>query len=363
MQKKYPKALIEYLPLLLKISIQRCRGNWKVPSHGPKPTVLNFFWRIHLLSHINKNSLHTVHKDYKASILVGLATTFLYCMLVALLATFIYFLVRAQIFVWLPSIAGLSTVRESIDWIYQLLAIVVIGMIATFFGARFGKGSRWTGPLGLVLLCVAAISASLYLQVKHGIFLEIGLAIFLPVLLLIYVLLREILHQGQAMFIKELSLLHKDTLLKTVFENTFNSVFVVNEHNEIVYANSAALGLLGRENEYVVGLVVDELCPNFEAGSAARKISHYLRMAKREESQIGPHPTAIQRTDGTIMAIELTVGSVRLQRSDSPLEKRKRDRFLYVCNFWDATIRSGLQATRSTGYEDQVMANAPALSD
>jgi PAS domain S-box-containing protein len=207
------------------------------------------------------------------------------------------------------------------------------------------------------MLCTAGISANLYLQVMHGIALEIVPAIILPAVLLTYALLRENLRNEQAMFIKEMSLLHKDTLLRTVFENTYDSVFVVNEDNEIVYANSSALGLMGRQGETVLGCSVDEFCPNFEPGSAAHKISHFLRMAKREESQIGPHPTAIQRANGMIKDIELTVGSVRLERVDGPLEKRTRDRFLYVCNFWDANVRSRFEGIRGADYEDQVMAN------
>jgi PAS domain S-box-containing protein len=212
-------------------------------------------------------------------------------------------------------------------------------------------------PVGLVVLCGGAVWGNPYLQAEYGIVLEIAPAIIIPAVVLVYALIRESLRRERTLFIKEMALLHKDTLLKTVFENTYDSVFVVNEDNKIVYANSAALGLLGRENDYVTGLVVDELCPEFAPGGAAHKISYYLRMAKREESQIGPHPTAIQRANGDITAIELTVGSVRLKRVDSPFEKRKHDRFLYVCNFWDSSVRSGLEATRSPGYEDQVMAD------
>lgn len=296
-------------------------------------------------AYITKRNPNTARRDYTS------------CVLVVLVATFLYFLLREQMLERLPSVAGLQLVRESLDWNYQLLAVAAIGAIATVFGARFGKGSRWTGPAGLVLLCVGTIWANPYLQAKHGIVLETAPAIILPALVLTYAAIREGLNKDRAMFISEMALLHKDTLLKAVFENTYDSIFVVNEDNEIVYANSAAGGLLGREIESIVGCVVDELCPTFEPDSAAHKISHYLRMARREESQIGPHPTAIQRTDGTIRAIELTVGSVRLKRSDSPLEKRKRDRILYVCNFWDATIRRGLESTRGPDYEDQVMAN------
>jgi PAS domain S-box-containing protein len=277
--------------------------------------------------------------------------------LVALIATFLYFLLRDEIFERMPNIGLLPLVRESLDWAYQIPAIIIIGAIATVFGTRLGKGPGWTGPVGLVLLCISAISANLYLQVKHGISLEIVPAIILPALVLTYAVIREGLRKDRATFIKEMALLHKDTLLKTVFENTYDSVFVVNEDNEIIYANCSALGLLGRESKHVVGCMVDDFCPNFEPGSAAHKISHYLRSAKREESQIGPNPTAIQRSDGAITAIELAVGSVRLKRADNPLEKRTRDRFLYVCNFWDATVRSGLEDIRGASYEDQVIAN------
>ncbi len=295
--------------------------------------------------YVIKSGLNTSRKDTATSILV------------ALIATFLYFLMRAQIFERLPSIGGLPLVRESLDWTYQLLAIVIIGALATFFGARLGKGSRWTGPVGLVLLSVGAISANLYLQEKHGIVLEIVPAVILPALVLMYALLRESLRKDKAMFIKEMALLHKDTLLKTVFENTYDSIFVVNEDNEIVYANGAALGLLGYQNKDIAGRTVDEFCPNFKPGGDVHNISHYLRIAKRDESQIGPYPTAVRHADGSLIALELTVGSVRLQRSDSPYEKRKSDRFLYVCNFWDASIRDKLEDIRGAGNEDQVMAN------
>ena len=279
------------------------------------------------------------------------------CILVVVIAMALYFLARAQIPELLPSVAGLPLVRESIDWAYQIPAVVVIGAIATVFGVRVGKGSRWTGPLGLVLLCVAGVSANVYLQVEHGIILEIVPPIVLPALVLINALARESLRKDRAMFIKEMALLHKDTLLKTVFENTYDSVLVVNEEDEIVYANNAALGLLGRKNEDTLGTSVDELCPDFKEGDAGRKISHYLRIAKLEEAQIGPHPTAIRRSNGTLTVIELTVGSVRLKRADSPLEKRTRDRFLYVCNFWDASVRGELDTIRGPGNEDEIMVN------
>jgi signal transduction histidine kinase len=111
------------------------------------------------------------------------------------------------------------------------------------------------------------------------------------------------------------------------------------------------------KNENTIGTSVDEFCPDFKEGDAGHKISHYLRIARLEEAQIGPHPTAIRRSNGTLTVIELTVGSVRLKRADSPFEKRTRDRFLYVCNFWEASIRSELDTIRGPGNEDEIMVN------
>jgi PAS domain S-box-containing protein len=301
--------------------------------------------KIRLPSYFTKKGPSKVRQDTAA------------CILVVGVATALYFLVRAQVPEFLPSIAGFPLIRESLDWIYQITAVIVIGVLSTVFGVCVGRGSRWTGPLGLVLLLVAGVSATVYLQNEQGIVLEIVPPIILPALVLIYALVRESLRKDRAMFIKEMALLHKDTLLKTVFENTYDSVLVVNEEDQIVYANSAALGLLGYSSEDTIGASVDDFCPDFKKGDPGRKISHYLRVAKLEEAQIGPHPTAIRRSNGALAVIELTVGSVRLKRADSPLEKRTRDRFLYVCNFWDASIRSELDTIRGPGNEDQVMVN------
>ncbi|MDX1485065.1 MAG: PAS domain-containing sensor histidine kinase, partial [Alphaproteobacteria bacterium] len=293
-----------------------------------------------------KHGVMKIGTDYKVSVLV------------VLVATILYFVSRAQILEFVPEVAGLPLVRPSLDWPYQLLAIAIIGTIAAVFGARFGEGPRWSGPLGLVLLSIAAVSTNLYLQVNYGVALELTPAILLPALVLVFAGIRANFRSGHAVFVKEMALLHKDTLLKTVFENTYDSIFVVNDEKKIVYVNDAALGRLGYKRENLIGQVVDELCPAFEPGEAKHKVSHYLRIAKLEKAQIGPHPTTMFSASGTAIPIEVTVGAVRLARSNSsPFEKRKSDRYLYVCNFWDASVRDQLETIRRTGYEDQLIAD------
>ena len=294
-------------------------------------------------SYVRRHAAATASKDY------------IFCVLIALIVALGYFLFREQVFEFLPRISGVPLMAATLDWEHQLLVVVVVSAVAAVFGAGYSGTSRWVPLLGLILVSSSAIAASQYLQVVQRVSIDIIPAVILPASILIFALLRESLRNDRAMFIKEMALLHKDTLLKTVFENTFDSIFVVNDELKIIYVNDAALGLLGYKIEDIIGLPVDDLCPNFEPNDAEHKISYYLSMAKWEKSQIGPHPTAARRASGTIMAIELTVGSVLLQRSDSPFEKRKRDRFLYVCNFWDSSLRDKLETMRGEGYDDQIM--------
>lgn len=277
--------------------------------------------------------------------------------LVGLIASVLYFLLHDHLLENFPVIGGFPLVLTSLDWFRQVLAVLAVVLVATMFGAQVGKKPKVLGPIGLLLLSVAAIPIGSYLKQEYGIDLELFPAIFLPALVLAYALLRENLHRDRDIFIREMALRHKDILLRTVFENTYDSIFVVSDQYRIVYANDAALGLFGRKRDDVIGSLVDDICPDFAPGDAKRKISYYLRIANLEKSQVGPYPSAILRPRGPATPIELTVSAVRMVNANSPFERRNRERFLYVCNFWDAGIREKLEFLSKSGYGDDVIAH------
>lgn len=283
--------------------------------------------------------------DYAGSLLAGL------------IASVLYFLLHDQLVEQLPVLGGMALVHGTLNWPHQVLAVIAVVLPATVFGAQLGKRPKWLGPSGLLLLGIGAIPVGSYLKADYGIDLEPVPVVFVPAVVLAYALIREKLHRERDIFVKEMALRHKDILLRTVFENTYDSIFVVSDQFTVIYVNDAALGLFGRNRDDVIGRPVDDLCPQIEAGDAMREISYYLRIAKLEKAQIGPHPSALLRQRGPACPIELTVSAVCLANSNSPFERRRNERFLYVCNFWDAGVRKKLEFLSKVGYGDDVIAH------
>ena len=278
-------------------------------------------------------------------------------LLVVLGVSVVYVLLRLEFFGLEPQLAILPALPYSIDWVYQTAAMAVIGVVASIFGASLGTGGRWTGPVGMVLLCGGGIAASWYLRAEHGIFTDIIPSMAIPIAVLIFALVREGLHRDRALFIKEMSLIHKDTLLRTVFENTYDGIFVANSDGEIVYVNEAGLGIFGYESNELIGRSVDALGANFEQGGSGNQISDYLRLAKLENGQVGPYQITALKRGGEVVAVDLLVGTVCLDRVESRFEQRLKNRYLYVCNVWPSNVRGKLAHIQRPGLEDDMVAD------
>ena len=270
----------------------------------------------------------------------------------------LYLLLRSHIFGLVPAIgAVVPPFAERIDWLWQVAGMTGIGLIATIFGAGLGTGGRWTGPVGMVLLCGGAMAGYWYLRIEWGVVTDPTPALIIPAAVLLFALLRESIRKDRAMFIKEMALLHKDTLLRTVFENTYDGIFVANADGEIVYANDAGLGLFGYKSGELIGRDVDGLSAKFEQGGDGKPISHYLRMASLESGQIGPHQIAGVKRDGEIVAIDLTVSTVCLDRVEHRFEQRQKNRYLYVCNVWHSAVRGKLTNMQRRDVEGDMVAD------
>ncbi len=240
---------------------------------------------------------------------------------------------------------------------WQILVIVFLCFGAVMLGPMIEKWS-WQRSLVIFAAWSAVVMVWTVVLDRHGVVsIDYAIALLIPGVVFITGLIRQIQTHGRATFVKDMAITHKNALIQSVIENTHEGAFVADYKGRIIYVNRTGLELFGLEEKDVIGASVDILSPTMAQGRIGREISYYLDVARGEQKQIDPIETSGLRKDGSVFSIHLVVGVARFVSSNHEYERRKGDRFLYICNISDISARRQMIEAQQRALEHQVIAN------
>ncbi len=278
----------------------------------------------------------------------------------AVAAVTLWVVVRSQTFQAVLEEAGYvaaGTLSAPSTGTFQTIFLLATGAVATAAGPWFERWSWRQGIVVLLLWWLAAPLLSIVIHRSQGVGVDFVPAILIPTAIYVTALIVQLQSHGRSTFVKDMAITHKNALIQSVIENTHEAVFVADYEGKIIYVNRTGLEMFGLSDEETIGASVDILSPTLGQGRIGREISHYLAIARSEGKQIGPIETSGLRKDASTFSIHLTVGVARFVGSNHPYERRKGDRFLYICNVSDISARRKMIEAQRLALEHQVIAN------
>ena len=239
----------------------------------------------------------------------------------------------------------------------QMLVIAFLCVGAVLLGPMIEKWS-WQRSLVVFGAWSAVVLVWTIVLDRRGVAsIDYAIALLIPGAVCVTGLIRQIQTHGRATFVKDMAITHKNALIQSVIENTHEGAFVADYKGRIIYVNRTGLELFGLEEKDVIGASVDVLSPTMAQGRIGREISYYLEVARGEQKQIDPIETSGLRKDGSVFSIHLMIGVARFIGSRHEYERRKGDRFLYICNISDISARRQMIEAQRRALEQQVIAN------
>jgi len=110
----------------------------------------------------------------------------------------------------------------------------------------------------------------------------------------------------------EQALQEREERLRTLFNNAFDAIFIVDEQGRIETANPAALHMFGYSSEQLTGAPVEMLMPNTATASHASYIRHYIE-TKSKSSRMANRELFAKRHDGREFPVEVAITRMDLK--------------------------------------------------
>jgi len=221
----------------------------------------------------------------------------------------------------------------AVTWIVALL-------LAALAGSRFSRWS-WRRSLACVLAGgVALVGISAGLQAAFPISLDIVLWIGVLGVAYVAALMRGSDALAARIFQKGMALLHRGAVMRTMFDDSFDGIVIVDEAGRIEHANPSAGTLTGQGPEALIGRAATAL---FRNGGALA------------ESPQGIVEAELLRGDGSTMAVELVMCRSP-QRSRNRFEPRYKPRQISVWTFRDITERKRAADAQKAALQQAVAA-------
>ena len=254
------------------------------------------------------------------------------------LGVILYFLLRAEFVSDGLAFETLRRIRyewSGLGFPLQLAVVIAIGLVTAGLGPVFEYVAVLFAVLFLLLWSVFVILGSLLLFATAGIAIDYVPAVLFPVLVYLRAVGRQMRRRDRAVFVKEMHALQEHALFRSVIENPFEGVVVVDQRNEIIYANRFGLAMFGCTEREMIGMKIDELNPSLWQGRLGLPLSRLLGEAAEKREQVGPFDSSGLRRDGSIFSMSVVVGVCPIGSAKHPLERRRGERMFFICHLVD----------------------------
>ncbi len=190
------------------------------------------------------------------------------------------------------------TLYRSAPWMVYA-GILIVGLL---FARRFHAWSwRW-GMVALVLMILSFAGASLALQMRTPLMLEVTPWILLATLLYVSSLNAQIDNQGLQLMFRGIRQRRGNALMRSVVESSSDAILTMTEEMLVEVANPAAEAIFGVQSGALAGQRVEELLP--ELGDDSATLESLLSTGAAEIEGINAEGTPIQ--------LELTVSDMEV---------------------------------------------------
>ena len=235
--------------------------------------------------------------------------------------------------------------------------VAVALLIAVFLGPFLGRKSWRIGLAcggGVVVLCGGTTLGALALWP-----IIIDTSPWLLVTLLSYTvsLWRAIDAQSISLFQHRLDAMHRRAMMKSVVDDSFDGIAIVNRDGEIELINPAGELIIGNTAEQAIGSPIHSFLPWSPGLEALYGLADGQAPDDIGASMFGPEEFSMPTPDGQALVIELIVSSSRLSISRQKHEKDTRDTLVYIYTFRDITQRKQIEAEQTRAREQAEAAN------
>lgn len=221
---------------------------------------------------------------------------------------------------------------------------VIVGMlflVALLIGPLFQNWS-WARGLGYGTGMVAA-GYGVTFGIQYAVPFNVA---FVPFAFLVFLsygfsILKRVDRQALRIFVQSMTDLHRRQMMKSVVESTSDGIVIVNHEGRIEAVNPAAEAMFGADAGDAQGKQLSWLLPESGAGMP----------------QSGTTEVTLQRADGTSIAAEVTINTLKLKASRHRLERRQEDRDKLILTLRDITARKETEEARKKALEEAVAAN------
>ena len=235
--------------------------------------------------------------------------------------------------------------------------VAIALLIAVFLGPFLGRKSWRIGLAsggGIILLCAGTSVGTLAVWP-----ILVDTSPWLLVTLLSYTvsLWRAIDAQSLSLFQQRLDAMHRRAMMKSVVDDSFDGIAIVNQEGEIELINPAGELIIGTTADKAVGSPIHSFLPWSPGLEALYGLADGQPADDIGASMFGPEEFSMSAADGQALVIELIVSSSRLSMSRQRREKDSRDTRVFIYTFRDITQRKQIEAEQKRAREQAEAAN------
>ncbi|HSE79173.1 MAG TPA: ATP-binding protein [Alphaproteobacteria bacterium] len=279
---------------------------------------------------------------------------------VALVVAVYWFLPFAGVLEFLGKAAALSFLAPGgagLDYGAQIAAMVATAIGVLALGPWLDRTRLPIGAVAVLaaVLCILALTQSIRSSLDVAIDPRPLAAI--PICLYLVIVGEWALGASRELFVRNMAVAHRNALLQSVVENSAEGIFVVNDADKIMFANTTALEMFGYAESDLVGRQIDLLSPTLTQGRIGRELSHYRELARQDGQRTGPVEISGVTSRGHNVLLQVSVTIARFTSAPSVFERRESDRFVYVYNVADISARHEMMAAQQRALESQIAAN------
>ncbi|HJS32966.1 MAG TPA: ATP-binding protein [Alphaproteobacteria bacterium] len=266
----------------------------------------------------------------------------------------------AEILEFLGKAASLSLLAPDaarIDYAAQIMAMIVVAIGAFALGPWFDRTSWRIGAAAVLAAVLSILALVESIESPLGGEIDPRPLAAMPVCVYLAVVGERVLGASRELFVRNMAVAHRNALLQSVVENSAEGIFVVDEADQIMFANSTALEMFGYVESDLVGRQINLLSPTLAQGRIGRELSHYRELARQDGQRAGPVEVSGVTAGGQNVLLQVSVTIARFTSAPSVFERREGDRFVYVYNVADISARHEMMTAQQRALESQIAAN------
>ncbi len=266
----------------------------------------------------------------------------------------------AEILQFLGKAASLSVLAPGwtqIDRAAQFVALMIAATGGFALGPWFDRSSWRIGAAAILTTTAGVFALTALLDSSLGVALDSRPLVAIPICVYLAVVGERALGASRELFVRNMAVSHRNALLHSVVENSAEGIFVVNEADNIMFANSTALDLFGYVESNLVGRQINLLSPTLAQGRIGRELSHYRELARQDGQRAGPVEVSGVTAGGQTFLLQVSVTIARFASAPSVFERREGDRSVYVYNVADISTRHEMMVAQQRALESQIAAN------